>query len=543
MRLRGAPLTSASILLGGILALAAVARFWGVGFGLPHTQTRPDETQIIDVTLHFLRGNLGPQFYDYPWLYMWILTGLYLVYYAWGVATGAFQSVSDLVESWPVHWEPFFLISRGLSASAGVLTVYVVYRLARRLWDEATALVAALFLSVTFIHARDSHFGTTDIMMTLLIVTSVSLLVNAHVTGRRRLFMLAGLFGGLATATKYNGAFLVAAFAVSHLLHVVESPGRRAAAFVDARVVWFGVPFVLALALGVPFVFADASRFWSAMAELAHSMQYGQGSLSPDNGWLHHVTHSLRYGLGLPILLTGLAGAVALAVRQPRTAALLFAFPVAYFLVAGSFRNLFFRYMIPVTPFLVLSSAWLVTTMVRRVTVAGPALAVVAIALVLPSAIRMWEFNRVVSARDNRVLVARWFARHVPPGDSVLQSGSIYGYAQLDNRVWVHWTWDRGRKMFMLQGQPALGRPDWILVQDSPLPSMTQDIVKEFLREDYQFAWQFTAFSPAENRVYDPQDAFFVPFTGFSGIQRPGPNFTLYKRSTAGVKDEGRIGP
>jgi 4-amino-4-deoxy-L-arabinose transferase-like glycosyltransferase len=543
IRLRGATLTSASFLLAGILALAALARFWGIGFGLPHTQTRPDETQIIDVTLHFLRGNLTPNFYDYPWLYMWVLTGLYLVYYAWGAATGAFQSLGDLVASWPLNWAPFFLISRGLSAVAGVLTVYAVYRLARKVWDAPTALVAALFLALTFIHARDSHFGTTDIVMTLLIVTSVSLLISAHVTAHRHLFALAGLSAGLATATKYNGAFLAASFALSHLLHVIDSPGRRVAASLDARIIWFAAPFALALAVGVPFVFTDADGFSAAMRELAHSMQYGQGSFSPDNGWLHHLTQSLRYGVGLPILLTGLAGAMALAVRQPRIAVLLFAFPVAYFLVAGSFRNLFFRYMIPVVPFLVLSSAWLVTAAVRRFTPSAPALAIVAIALVLPSAVRVWQFNRVVSERDNRVVVADWFARHVPPGDSVLQSGSIYGYAQLDNRVWVQWTWDRSRRMFMLQNRPASGRPDWILVQDSPLPSLTQDIVKQFLKQDYQFAWRFTAFSPAEGRVYDLQDAFFLPFTGFAGVQRPGPNFTLYKRASVGVRDEGRTGP
>ena len=102
--LRGAPLSSVTVLLAGILALAAAVRFWGIAFGLPHTQARPDETQIIDVTLHFLRGNLQPPFYDYPWLYMWMLTGLYLVYYVWGVAAGSFHGMADLVASWPVNW-------------------------------------------------------------------------------------------------------------------------------------------------------------------------------------------------------------------------------------------------------------------------------------------------------------------------------------------------------------------------------------------------------------------------------------------------------
>ena len=425
--------------------------------------------------------------------------------------------------AWPTDWAPFFLISRGLSAAAGVATVAVVYRLARKLWDEPTALVAALFMALAFIHARDSHFGTTDVAMTLLIVTSVSLLVSAHAAGERRLFVLAGLFGGLATATKYNGAFLAAPFIVSQLLHAAESPGRRVAALFDRRLLWFGVPFALAFAIGVPFVFADVGRFSGAMSDLAHSMRTGQGALTPDNGWLHHLTYSLRYGLSLPLLLAGLAGAIALAVRDPRRAALLFAFPIAYFAVAGSFRNLFFRYMIPIVPFLVVAAAWLVTAAVRRVTQSGLALAVAAALVVLPSAMSVVEFDRIASAADNRVLVAEWFARHVRPGDSVLQSGSIYGYAQLDNRVWTVWTWDRFRRAFIVQNRRAEGRPDWILLQESPLPSMTQDVVTEFLNEDYQFVREFTAYMPRNGRVYDIQDAFFIPFTGFSGVERPGP--------------------
>lgn len=70
-----------SWLLAAIVAIAAIARFWGLRFGLPHTYTRPDETIIIDVALQFLRGNFRPAFYDYPWLYMWTVTGLYVLYY------------------------------------------------------------------------------------------------------------------------------------------------------------------------------------------------------------------------------------------------------------------------------------------------------------------------------------------------------------------------------------------------------------------------------------------------------------------------------
>src|SRR5262245_29191420 len=36
------------LLLTAVVAAAAVVRFWGIGFGLPYSQARPDESFIID---------------------------------------------------------------------------------------------------------------------------------------------------------------------------------------------------------------------------------------------------------------------------------------------------------------------------------------------------------------------------------------------------------------------------------------------------------------------------------------------------------------
>ena len=207
---------------------------------MPHTQARPDETFIIDLARSFLRGDFSPPFYDYPWLYGWVLTGLYLVYYAWGRLFGVFHSIPDLLASWPVHWEPWFLIDRALSASAGTATVVVVFWIGRRIWDASTGLVAAFLLSVAFLHARDSHFGTTDVAMTMLVTLSAGLIVDAHLTRRRARFALAGLVGGLAAATKYNALLLAVPILASQVLHVIELPRNRWRAPLDSRLVLFG---------------------------------------------------------------------------------------------------------------------------------------------------------------------------------------------------------------------------------------------------------------------------------------------------------------
>ncbi|HTL01135.1 MAG TPA: glycosyltransferase family 39 protein [Vicinamibacterales bacterium] len=516
--------------LAAIVVAAASVRFWGLAFGLPHTNTRPDEYFIIDVAQSFVRGNFLPKFYDYPWLLMWIVAGLYLLYYSLGRLTGAFQSVAQFLASWKFQWTPFFLIPRGLSAVMGTVTVLVVFRLARRAWGDVTGLVAALFMALAFIHVRDSHFGTTDITMTCLLIWSVSFLIDGHVSKRRRDFAIGGILGGLAAATKYNAALLIVPLVTSYLLNIFEhAPEERRQAMRDPRLFVYGLPFLAAFAVGVPFLLFDLPGFRSEMELLRQSMELGSGGLDLGAGWMHHLDFSLRYGLGLPLLAAALAGTVVTLWFEPRLGLLLFTFPISYFIVAGSVRNLFFRYVIPMVPFLCIAAARLVTRFVKR----DALVAVVAALLVLPSAVSSIRFDRIVSQTDNRVVVARWFDEHVPAGDSVLLTGSRYGYVQFTRDRYKAWVWDAPRQMFVtdLDRKAAVGQPDWILVQNSPLPSETQPEAEEFLKSGYALIQNFRAFSPDDDRVYDQQDMFFAPFAGFGGVERPGPNFSLYKRS------------
>jgi hypothetical protein len=536
--------------LTAITIVGAVARFWGLSFGLPYTTARPDENFIIDVARSFLRGDFSPRFYDYPWLYMWVMSGVYLAYYLWGVLAGTFHSVADLLASWPVHWEPFYLLSRGLSATCGTLTLLVVFWIGRRLWDEVTGLLAAFFLSLAFLHVRDSHFGTTDIAMTFLATIAVGYIVDGHLA-RRGSFVRAGLVGGLAAATKYNAVLLPLAMLTSQALHVMESPGRRLRAAFDRRLPMFGIAFVLAFAVGIPFVILDTERFLASMALLKTTLAVGGPGARPTTiGWLHHLQVSLRYGLGLPLLLTGLAGIVGVIARTPTIGLLLFSYPIAYFAMAGSLRELFFRYAIPVVPFLCLAAAWLVRLAGRHLasqTLTGIVplawrrevlvTTALSLAVILPSAVSTWQFDRVINQTDNRVLVSRWFQEHVPAGSSVLQSGSRYGLAQFDPQLhYREWIWDGGRQAFFVDRQAAEGRPDWIVVQESPLPSRTQEIVTDFLLGGYHLNRCFVAVSLEQDfHLYDRQDAFFVPYAGFTNVQRPGPNFCVFERGSAGV--------
>jgi hypothetical protein len=542
-------------MVAAVMAAGAFVRFRALDFGLPHTQARPDETAIIDPVRVLLTGHL-PHFYDYPWLFLWIVAAAYLGYFVWGWALGRFQTVGDMLASWPTHYEPFFLIPRAISAVMGTLTLAVVYRLGRQVCDRATGIVAAIFLAFTVIHARSSHFGTTDITMTFLIACAVTLLIDAHRTRRRRLFSAAGFVAGLATATKYNALVLAVPMLTSHALTILDAPATdRRRAWRDQGILFFAAGFALAFSFGVPFVVFDNARFLDAMKELSHALRVGDIHLQTTNGWIHHLIFSLRYGMGLPLLATGLAGAVVLLWREPRIGALFLSFPISYYVVAGSLNLLFFRYAMPIVPFLCVTGGYLVSLIatlaaarlsdrrVRRVAW-GTAIVVASVALVWTSAARTLAFSRILAKADSRVLVVKWFTDNVPRGSTIVQSGSLYGRARFGGDLgYREWRWDGSRLAFLLEGKRLSleDRPDWIIIQDSPLPSSTQDVLKALLEHHYELVHDLKAFSASRDLVYDQQDMFFVPYAGLEHVVRPGPNFSVFKRKDAATNNEARV--
>ncbi len=62
--------TPDAMFLAVLLAVAAVARLWGLTFGLPHAMVRPDEDAVGAIAGGYYDGNFRPLIFDYPPLFM-----------------------------------------------------------------------------------------------------------------------------------------------------------------------------------------------------------------------------------------------------------------------------------------------------------------------------------------------------------------------------------------------------------------------------------------------------------------------------------------
>ena len=76
------------LLLVAVVALGLAVRFWGLKFGLPVVYARPDELLLIGVVIGFFRGDPNPHFFEYPTLYLYVLAGVYCLFYARSMLAG-----------------------------------------------------------------------------------------------------------------------------------------------------------------------------------------------------------------------------------------------------------------------------------------------------------------------------------------------------------------------------------------------------------------------------------------------------------------------
>ena len=234
--------------------------------------------------------------------------------------------------------------------------------------------------------------------------------------------------------------------------------------------------------------------------------------------------------------LAGVVGTGLLLTRL-RQAAVVLAFPIAYYIVAGSGYRVFARDMIPVLPFLCVTAGWLIVAVVHAIV--GPnrpkarawLTVSAALTVVAPSLRNVILLDRLLMRPDNRVVVARALPALIPSGSLVYHSGESYG------RVPFYLS-DPPLNVDVSEYNDATGRfvpdgrlPAWIILQRSPLVlySRVPDAVERIARERYALVRSFPVVNDGRIRLYDQQDALFMPLAGLAGVERIGPGFEIYR--------------
>jgi hypothetical protein len=249
--------TIGRVLVASII-LAAVLRFVGLGFGRGVLTARADEELLRSGVMIALTGDLNPHYAVWGHLFHYIYSALAAFWTALEVWSGRAETWTAAVAA--AHCEPWTMIwiGRAISATAGILTVAATYRLARRVCScRLAAACSCMLLSTLFLHVRDSHFATSDVLLSLFSTAAL-----AAMTGRKRPDAAqAGLWTGLALATKLLSATVVLTFVCATLLTYRRSDDAARTGRIRDIVKFLAVAAVIAL-IAQPFLVLDPMETW-----------------------------------------------------------------------------------------------------------------------------------------------------------------------------------------------------------------------------------------------------------------------------------------
>jgi len=416
-----------SVILLVILVVAFWIRVWGIRWGLPHPY-HPDEGTILFHAMGFGTGDLNPHWFRWPSLLMYVMFGVYGVYYVVGRIVGTFGAPVDLLRHYLTDPTPFWLMGRALSILAGTATVWVTYRIGKRAFGAASGLAAAAFLAVMFLHVRDSHYATPDVATTLLASCSLLFALRAYGTGAMRDIVLSGFFAGLATSAKYPGGLAGIAVLVAVGLLVRE---RRTGGVVIVTAVLAGAVGFL---LGTPYAVVSGAEFLrdiSTQVTMVSQVGVGQAPASFWSGLREVAVESLGRGVGYPVLALAVLGAVwpfARWRRGAKTADASRKIAVAYvavFLVVMSLLTVKrSTYLTPALTGIALLAAGGLSGLARLSTPRrsqswNPAWVAIAAVVVLASGWPAVRFCTALGVPDTRTEAKVWFESHVEPGSRV----------------------------------------------------------------------------------------------------------------------------
>jgi 4-amino-4-deoxy-L-arabinose transferase-like glycosyltransferase len=448
-----------------LVALCLALSLYGIGWGLPNGpyDWSNDSVAPLEPLAYAKRLVFGePWSSKYPPLHFMVLAAAYAPYAAYLKLTGGLGRPSDDYPYGLADPEGslavFTLIARLVSVAMGIGLVLVNYHTVRRLHGPRAGLIAGLLLASSYPLIHYSRNANIDVPHLFWMSLALWSLVAPIQDGRRRHYVLLGVYAAAAMATKDSIYALFVGLApvllVVHAGRLRElrrsAPERLAAAHGDLA--WGLAAFLLSLAVtfNIPFnwqgfaahvqLHLRRSVTGSYLIEEAGSPVSGEIALLA--GYLDFLFQT-SVPTVLPLALAGLASGLVLA---PRATWLIVPPVVAYyvlFLRLHSTHHL--RYALPV--FVLLT--WPAARLADEWLGAGRRARTVA-ALVLAGTIG-WAILQglalgVLYTRDSRYAAEAWMREHIPPGATVLGVKPAYSLPRFPpgRKLVLRDLWDYG---------------------------------------------------------------------------------------------------
>lgn len=430
------------ILLGVVLLVAVTLRLWGIAFGLPRIQ-HIDEGGLIHTAL-YMAGNWGrPNIYVHGTVMPGMVAFFSGASFAVGRVIGIFADRQDFLVSFFRDPSLIVLSGRLVNVVFSLATVWFLYLTGAKIFGKRVGLLASLFLAVSVLHVKESHYAKPDVLsgLTALGIYSASWFLLK--TGTMRAYLTAGALVGLGVGTKATMAFAGITPLIAHVLRKRRNIRRLAVFFSCALLTFFVVS---------PYAFLDARFFTSELVRWQETVALPRGY--PHSPLWYYLFEYLREGTGLGVFLLSGAGLfAAFFSKRRREGILIAAFPMLFLVSVNVWsKEHVQRYALPILPQIVLLAA---VALDRLLAMTVPRRATLALLVFLP--ILLWQplvrsikFDYLVTRPTTGELVTAWIEEHVPAETAVAVEGTLQPFYQPSSGPYLSLT--AGRMQEFLDG-------------------------------------------------------------------------------------------
>lgn len=415
--IRNAPAVSATErwILAAILLLALGLRLHGIGFGLPALND-PDEPLFMMTAMDMLRGHsLDPHWFGHPGtITLYSLALVMLAVGGLGIATGSFADAHAFVHA--VYADPgiLFLPARLMIALCGVGCVWLVWSIGRRIGGPRLGLIAAALLAVNALHIGYSQIIRTDMQASLFMLLCTRAAMGMLATNGRRGWIAAGIWAGLACATKWPAVLVL-------LNPVMVSLAQRR----YGRAMAVPLIAIAALLAASPFLLLDWTTVLRDLAGEARPVHPGATGGGPLANLFWYVRGPLAGSLGAGGLLFAIGGLIVALRRDSMVRLAVAPAFLLFFLVVIVQALRWERWLVPLLPFLSIMAGYGVCALADELRARRPrwplgqAEAAMAVLLMLPMAL-VAQARAAEQMHDTRQIASAWVRAHVPAGRSIL---------------------------------------------------------------------------------------------------------------------------
>ncbi|NLE45695.1 MAG: phospholipid carrier-dependent glycosyltransferase [Chloroflexi bacterium] len=430
-----------TILLAVIIALGASLRFYGLCWGLPYRFHVDEHQYVVDSVLQYWRGivyhgDFNPHLSTYGTLPMYALILARLIVLAPAALVQGIPLTAEYLTA--EHTWITYTVGRAISATLSTASIYLFYLVGRRLYGEAVGLLTAALVAATVSLIQAAHYYTVDSMLIFFLALAFLQIINVMERGDLHSYVLAGVCLALALAVKLPAMFLVPVLAAAHLFNA-KAPvwnGRLdrhlIVRFFDLRLIGAGCVAFTVFALTSPYNILDFRTLYLTGGNLNAARNVKLAYFEPLQTWTlayyglipywYELTVLLRFGMGIPMEVVSLIGAIYVARRWAKPDRLLLAWIVPVFVVIGLNRVKTIRYILPLIPFLSVGGAVWLGAVAQSIRLAHRKwLSIAAVGVVTgTSVLYAVAFARLYGERDSRLQASDWLYRHAPVGSTVV---------------------------------------------------------------------------------------------------------------------------